>query len=141
MTITFWYNCHMSSLTYDNFAPATAFPCMKMTFRGVLLLLSFLIKWKKHSQIWHEKYSALEAFSILFLDTHVYEVLIFNFVQTFFLLTFVLHQKWKIHKMLKKWENTHKKFNNSSINFEIAPIFFQLRTSGYFFYMVEDNVP
>ena len=36
---------------YGNFAPATAFPCTKMTFRGFLLLLSFLIQWTKHSQI------------------------------------------------------------------------------------------
>ena len=43
---------------YGNLAPATAFPCTKMMFWVFLLLLSFLIQWTKHSQIWHEDYSA-----------------------------------------------------------------------------------
>ena len=49
--------------TYVNISPsATAFSC---TFWGVLLLLSFLTQWTKLSQILHEDYSALEAFSII----------------------------------------------------------------------------
>ena len=57
-----WNNKEVN--TYGNFAPATAFPCTKMTFKGFLLLLSFLIQWTKHSQIWHEDYSAKRAYLI-----------------------------------------------------------------------------
>ena len=37
--------------TYGRFLPATALSGCQMTLKGVLLLLSFLIQWTKHSQI------------------------------------------------------------------------------------------
>ena len=41
------------------------FCARKLRFRGVVLLLSFLIQWMKHSQIRHEEYLAIEPFMII----------------------------------------------------------------------------
>ena len=58
--------CHMSAMTYDiwQLCPSHRLSVHENDILGFLLLLSFLIQWTKHSQIWHEDYSAIWAYFI-----------------------------------------------------------------------------